>query len=174
MCFLTLKKYKGVFKKVHRVERPASSSVFYKVCNSIGKMLFFRRQAHLCTISVRFHKKNDFFKLFRLIVCFVLIKSYKICQKKRMRNARAKKSAPSKIVLISGLGNKGFQLFTEIINLAAKFQFVTLCKHQGTSNSFVSTKITPAPTSSVVLRKQPAEYGADLPWPIHFFFSSAM
>ena len=42
------------------------------------------------------------------------------------------------------------------------------------SNSCVSTRITSAPTSSVVLRKQPAEYGADLPWPIHFFFSSAM
>ena len=117
-------------------------------------MLFFRRQAHLCTISVRFHEENDFFKLFRLIVCFVLIKSDKNCQKKRMRDVRAKKCAPSKIVLISGLGNEDFQSFTEIINLAAKFQFVTLCKNQGTSNSFVSTKKT-----------------LHL---IHLFFSSAM
>ena len=43
-----------------------------------------------------------------------------------MRDVRAKKCAPSKIVLISGLGNEDFQSFTEIINLAAKFQFVTL------------------------------------------------
>ena len=100
----------------------------FKDCNLIGKMLFFRRQAHLCTISVRFHKENDFFKLFRLIVCFVLIKSDKNCQKKRMRDVRAKKCAPSKIVLISGLGNEDFQSFTEIINLTAKFQFVTLCR----------------------------------------------
>ena len=119
----------------------------FKDCNLIGKMLFFRRQAHLCTISVRFHKENDFFNLFRLIVCFVLIKSDKNCQKKRMRDVRAKKCAPSKIVLISGLGNEDFQSFTEIINLAAKFQFVTLRKNQGTSSSSVSTKKTPAPTS---------------------------
>ena len=87
-------------------------------------MLFFRRQAHLCTISVRFHKENDFFKLFRLIVCFVLIKSYKNYQKKRMGNASAKRCAPSKIMLTSRLGNKVFQLFTEIINLASKLKCV--------------------------------------------------
>ena len=86
----------------------------------IGKMLFFRRQAHLCTFSVQFHKENDFSKLFRLIVCFVLIKNDKNCQKKRMRDVRAKKCDTSKIVLISGLGNEDFQSFTEIINLAKK------------------------------------------------------
>ena len=91
-------------------------------------------------------QKNDFFKLFPLIVCFVLIKSYENYQEKRMRNARAKRCAPSKIVLISGLGNKVFQLFTEITNLAAKVQLVTLCKNEGTSNSFVPRKISqPSP-----------------------------
>ena len=88
--FLDIKKLQRCLK-VHRVERLASSSVFYKVLasssvfykvyNLIGKMLFFRRQAHLFTISVLFHKENDFFKLFRLIVCFVLMKSNKNCQK---------------------------------------------------------------------------------------------
>ena len=91
--FLDIKELQRCLK-VHRVERLASSSVFYKVYNLIGKMLFFRRQAHLCTISVRFHKENDFFKLFRLIVCFVLIKSYENYQKKRMRNARQKDAHP--------------------------------------------------------------------------------
>jgi hypothetical protein len=35
----------------------------------------------------------------------------------------------SKIVLISGLENTVFQLFTEIINLAAKVQLLAFCEN---------------------------------------------
>ena len=101
-------------------------------------MLFFVDR-HISASFLYGFIKNDFFKLFPLIVCFVLIKSYENYQEKRMRNAWAKRCAPSKIVLISGLGNMVFQLFTEITNLAAKVQLVTLCKHPQPWPMWVST-----------------------------------
>ena len=70
-----------------------------KACSLIGKMLFFVDN-HICTTILRVFIKNDLFKLFSLIVCFVLIKSYENYQEKRMRNARTKRQTSSRILSV--------------------------------------------------------------------------
>ena len=127
--FLDIRKL-GRCVKVHRVEKPVSlfSCASCKIWSLVCKMLFFVDRhiyaSFLCGFTIKW--------LLQTFPSHCLFCSDKELQKlpgKRMRNARAKRCAPSKIVLISGLGNKVFQLFTEMTNLAAKVQLVTLCKH---------------------------------------------